>query len=155
MSSGGSSDLLVDEALGENCWPKFARRWPAASREEKVFVADHSKAAQAEEEEGNNDAEEFRPRGPNFRHVTVTTGISSLIACTQATWRQGLKQDRWSTPARDRFPSRGGPCVKGKLCLCSARVEYGQRPHPIEAAGRLRLDCPASFALAKSWQEKK
>jgi hypothetical protein len=61
MSSGGSSDLLVNEAVGEYCWPKFARRWPAASGEEKAFVADRSKAAQAEEEEGNNDLEKFWP----------------------------------------------------------------------------------------------
>jgi hypothetical protein len=103
MSSGGSSDLLVDKAVGEDCWPKFTRRWPAASGKEKAFVADHSKAAQAEEEEGNNDPEKFWPRGPNFWPVIFTTRISSLIACTQATWRQGLKQDRWSTPAGDRF----------------------------------------------------
>jgi hypothetical protein len=51
MSSGGSSDLLVDEAVGADCWSKFTRRWPAVSGKEKVFIADRSKAAQAEEKE--------------------------------------------------------------------------------------------------------
>jgi hypothetical protein len=57
FSSGGSLDLLVDEAVGGDCWPSFARRWPATSRKTRAFVPDSFlwRRTRKSEKEGKSD----------------------------------------------------------------------------------------------------
>jgi hypothetical protein len=139
MSSGGSSDLLVDEAVGEDCWPKFTRIWPAASGEEKAFVADRSETVQAEEEEGNNDPEK------------ISAAIAEFLACYY--YNRNIQPNRVHSgdtasrveaksveyTCRRSFSIKGRRRCQGKLCLCRARVEYAQLPQLDVDAGRIGI----------------